>query len=311
MLECDAILQAQVISKLSPDHHLSQPQSHRCTAVDYGRDDQGRPIAIVVHKGQRSCGPEGCQHLDIRLSQLVCAGHTHPLRRPRKRIIDEFGSISGRDGLPPADHPMAPHTFLPGQRLGLVLLLGVYILHLGAEERPGPVLPEIPDYQTLMLPVLRLAAEGETTIPKAVECIGAEFGLSPDQMAVPSLASPREQRALGDPVSARHRTHRHSRLVRSFDDPCLILERAAPPSFGPLKHLDPHRPDPLTLTPALRSGSSPVRDAVEHGHHRTRTINAMGVCSSHHMAMDRSLAGPDRGDWASWRRYPCRFDTPR
>ncbi|WP_210166658.1 hypothetical protein, partial [Methylobacterium sp. Leaf87] len=43
------------------------------------------------------------------------------------------------------------------------------------------------------------------------------------------------------------------------------------PSFGPLKHLDPHRPDPLTLTPALRSGFSRVRDAVDRGHHRTRT----------------------------------------
>lgn len=44
-------------------------------------------------------------------------------------------------------------------------------------------MPDIPDYQTLMLPVLRLAAEGETTIPKVVERIGTEFSLSPDQMA--------------------------------------------------------------------------------------------------------------------------------
>ncbi|WP_210166665.1 hypothetical protein, partial [Methylobacterium sp. Leaf87] len=34
-----------------------------------------------------------------------------------------------------------------------------------------------------------------------------------------------------------------------------------------------HRPDPLTLTPALRSGFSRVRDAVDRGHHRTRTTN--------------------------------------
>ena len=38
--------------------------------------------------------------------------------------------------------------------------------------------PDTPDYQTLMLPVLRLAAEGETTILKVVERIGTEFGLS-------------------------------------------------------------------------------------------------------------------------------------
>lgn len=44
-------------------------------------------------------------------------------------------------------------------------------------------MPEIPDYQTLMLPVLRLAAEGETTIPKVVERIQADFELTPDQMA--------------------------------------------------------------------------------------------------------------------------------
>ena len=42
---------------------------------------------------------------------------------------------------------------------------------------------EIPDYQTLMLPVLRIAALGESTIPKAVEKLGVEFGLTADQMA--------------------------------------------------------------------------------------------------------------------------------
>ena len=42
---------------------------------------------------------------------------------------------------------------------------------------------DIPDYQTLMLPVLRIAAEGDTTIPKAVERLGLEFNLSSDQMA--------------------------------------------------------------------------------------------------------------------------------
>jgi restriction system protein len=42
---------------------------------------------------------------------------------------------------------------------------------------------EIPDYQTLMLSVLRIAALGESTIPKAVEKLGVEFGLTADQMA--------------------------------------------------------------------------------------------------------------------------------
>jgi restriction system protein len=36
----------------------------------------------------------------------------------------------------------------------------------------------IPDYQTLMLPVLRLAAKGETRVPEAADKIAEEFGLS-------------------------------------------------------------------------------------------------------------------------------------
>jgi restriction system protein len=42
---------------------------------------------------------------------------------------------------------------------------------------------DIPDYQTLMLPILRMAAEGEMTIPKAVERIAMEFGLTTEQLA--------------------------------------------------------------------------------------------------------------------------------
>jgi restriction system protein len=42
---------------------------------------------------------------------------------------------------------------------------------------------EIPDYQTLMLPLLRIAAVGESSVPKAVEKLGAEFGLTADQLA--------------------------------------------------------------------------------------------------------------------------------
>ena len=36
----------------------------------------------------------------------------------------------------------------------------------------------IPDYQTLMLPVLRLAAAGETRVPDAAETIADDLGLS-------------------------------------------------------------------------------------------------------------------------------------
>lgn len=39
----------------------------------------------------------------------------------------------------------------------------------------------IPDYQTLMLPVLRIAAEGETRVPLAANRIADQFGLSEEQ----------------------------------------------------------------------------------------------------------------------------------
>lgn len=39
----------------------------------------------------------------------------------------------------------------------------------------------IPDYQTLMLPVLRLAAEGETRVADAAGRIAGEFGLTPQE----------------------------------------------------------------------------------------------------------------------------------
>lgn len=46
----------------------------------------------------------------------------------------------------------------------------------------------IPDYQTLMLPVLRLAAGGETDIRHCTEAIAKDFGLSPEdlQLLLPS-----------------------------------------------------------------------------------------------------------------------------
>jgi restriction endonuclease Mrr len=39
----------------------------------------------------------------------------------------------------------------------------------------------IPDYQTLMLPVLRVAAKGETTVPPAADEVAGAFGLSQDE----------------------------------------------------------------------------------------------------------------------------------
>jgi len=39
----------------------------------------------------------------------------------------------------------------------------------------------IPDYQTLMLPVLHVAAEGETRVPRAADKIADQFGLSEEE----------------------------------------------------------------------------------------------------------------------------------
>ncbi|MBB4302378.1 restriction system protein [Rhodobium orientis] len=39
----------------------------------------------------------------------------------------------------------------------------------------------IPDYQTLMLPVLRIAAKGETRVPEVAEKMADELGLAPDE----------------------------------------------------------------------------------------------------------------------------------
>lgn len=44
---------------------------------------------------------------------------------------------------------------------------------------------DIPDYQTLMLPVLRTAAHGETTVPQVIAQVAQEFGLTDDQIAKP------------------------------------------------------------------------------------------------------------------------------
>ncbi|HEX6001831.1 MAG TPA: restriction endonuclease [Hyphomicrobiaceae bacterium] len=53
-------------------------------------------------------------------------------------------------------------------------------------------MPDIPDYQTLMLPVLRLAAKGEVTVPGIVGELAADFQLTPEQLAqrIPSGGFP-------------------------------------------------------------------------------------------------------------------------
>ena len=44
-------------------------------------------------------------------------------------------------------------------------------------------MPELPDYQTLMLPLLRIAADGETTIAKAAKRLAYQFALTREQRA--------------------------------------------------------------------------------------------------------------------------------
>ncbi|MDP1092443.1 hypothetical protein Q6316_29815, partial [Klebsiella pneumoniae] len=44
-----------------------------------------------------------------------------------------------------------------------------------------PAIP-IPDYQTLMLPVLKSAALGETSVPKTESFIAAELGLAQEDI---------------------------------------------------------------------------------------------------------------------------------
>jgi restriction system protein len=43
---------------------------------------------------------------------------------------------------------------------------------------------ELPDYQTLMLPLLKRAVEGETTVPEVVERVATDLGLTQDQLAI-------------------------------------------------------------------------------------------------------------------------------
>jgi restriction system protein len=56
----------------------------------------------------------------------------------------------------------------------------------------------IPDYQALMLPVLKLAANAETSAPEAEQKIADEFGLSPEERA--QLLPSGQQRTLHNRV---------------------------------------------------------------------------------------------------------------
>ncbi len=44
-------------------------------------------------------------------------------------------------------------------------------------------MPEVPDYQSMMLPILKRAAEGEINTKGAVEAVAAEFHLTPEDLA--------------------------------------------------------------------------------------------------------------------------------
>jgi restriction system protein len=56
----------------------------------------------------------------------------------------------------------------------------------------------VPDYQTLMLPVLRYAAGGETRVPEVAEHIAGEMGLTPEE---------RDQRLTGGQSLLHNRVH--------------------------------------------------------------------------------------------------------
>jgi restriction system protein len=65
-------------------------------------------------------------------------------------------------------------------------------LKVGFCENAEVRMPNIPDYQTIMLPVLRLAAQHEVTVPGIVGELAAEFQLAPEQLAqrIPSGGFP-------------------------------------------------------------------------------------------------------------------------
>jgi restriction system protein len=82
----------------------------------------------------------------------------------------------------------------------------------------------IPDFQTLMLPVLRVAAEGEVRISDAMEKLAVEFGFSPEERLHLLLSgrqttfSNRVQWAksyLGKAALVELTKRGHSRIIRS------------------------------------------------------------------------------------------------
>ena len=49
------------------------------------------------------------------------------------------------------------------------------------KDQPKGIGVALPDYQQLMLPVLKLAAQGETRVPVAAEKIADDLGLTPEE----------------------------------------------------------------------------------------------------------------------------------
>jgi restriction endonuclease Mrr len=68
----------------------------------------------------------------------------------------------------------------------------------------------IPDFQSLMLPLLRLAAEGEVRVSEAVDRLADDFKLSPEDRSylLPSTNDFGKSRALGEELSRQSGTDR-------------------------------------------------------------------------------------------------------
>lgn len=56
---------------------------------------------------------------------------------------------------------------------------GQGLREVGSEDN---TVPEIPDYQSLMLPLLNLSANGSISLQSAVQRLGEQFGLTAEQM---------------------------------------------------------------------------------------------------------------------------------
>lgn len=79
---------------------------------------------------------------------------------------------------------MVPKCFPPADRApyecpSLAGSASVDCANFHFQNQGGAPMP-IPDFQTLMLPVLRLAAEGEIRVSDAVDRLASDFRLSPE-----------------------------------------------------------------------------------------------------------------------------------